>query len=320
MVLVFSALSQILILIALGWGLGRRNILTTVDSAGLNKFVTIVSQPAICFYAIYQEPIKTLLNGRFISSLLIMYLSLLFCTYIIYRLIFKIPQARSVLASICVAISNSGFVGLPVLLISIGRQGILPVAMTIIVVMLILLPISILMLEADRRDEGQSTLSVITKTLVKSIRHPLIFASLLALVFAIFQIKLPTFLDSIVQFLESTLVPCALISIGLELARFHFSLIKEVLIVSIAATIIRPILACIIAWLLHLSPFYAVSLIIIFAAPSSKTSFVLASAYKTYVKEASAILSLTTVLSFITIPIALIVTYHLWPTIFIRHL
>ncbi|MEM9243820.1 MAG: AEC family transporter [Pseudomonadota bacterium] len=315
MLTILSVLIPVVLLVALGWFLGWRKIFDESVSNGLNLFLLNVSIPAIFFYATYKIDISNLLNPRFIAAYILLFFIVFIATYIIFRVGPKRSHVQSTLAANCSAVTNFGFVGLPILLLVIGRSILPSMAILMICYAAIILPCCIFMLEWD--SQNQSASATAFNAFKKSIRHPFVIFTLLGILCSALHIKLPVFLVNFIQYVENTLTPCALIAVGLELSSAKLKELEEIAVFSIIMMIVRPILGFLIVFLFHLKPLYATIIILTFALPTGKTCFVLAKTYNHYVKESSGIISLTTLLSFITIPLSLIICYHLWPTTFV---
>ena len=82
--------------------------------------------------------------------------------------------------------------------------------------------------------------------------------------------------------------------------------------------LIRPALAILIAFMLELSPFYSVALVIFSSVPTAKSMFIYAGKYHFFEKEAAAEISLTTLGSLLTIPCFIAICHHLWPEVFLH--
>jgi len=200
--------------------------------------------------------------------------------------------------------------GYPILYKLIGDKATIYITIVILIFTLILSPIIILILELLRGKEHQN----IFKGLIKS---PIILAAFFGILFSIFDIKFPAFLDNYLHKLTISLIPVALFSVGLDINQFRFTgQIKNTIIISLLCTVVKPLIAIAICLLLNLSPLYAVALVILTAAPTAKSVYIYAAQYNFNKEESAAIISLSTLFSIITIPIVLHITKYFWPSIF----
>ena len=117
----------VILLVVFGWLLARRKIFNAEVGVGLNQFVFYAAIPALIFYAVY----KTNMLAYFIIFMLMFW-----AVFIIYRLVLKKQQGISAIAAMSAAFTNVGLIGLPILLLFVGKKAIILVAIIIIVAML----------------------------------------------------------------------------------------------------------------------------------------------------------------------------------------
>ena len=304
----------VILLVAFGWLLARRKIFNTEVGVGLNQFVFYAAIPALIFYAVYKTNIHELLNWSFMLAYFIIFMLMFWAVFIIYRLVLKKQQGISAIAAMSTAFTNVGLIGLPILLLFVGKKAIIPVAIIIIVAMLIYIPMITLLLEAANNEE-QDKKTIVLRTLKNMAFHPFVLATVAGVIVSALQLKVPLYIAQFVNYLQAATIPCALIIIGIELNQLKLGNLKEVMVLSLVTLIIKPLLTFwVITWF-HLNPFYGFALIVTNIVPTGKNVYIIAKRYDVFEKEASGVVSLTTLLSVITIPVFLLMTQHFYPSI-----
>ena len=304
----------VIILVVFGWLLARQKIFNEEVGVGLNQFVFYAAIPALIFYAIYKTNVHELLNWSFMLAYFIIFMLMFWLVFIIYRLGLKKTQGVSAIAAMATAFTNVGLIGLPILLLFLGKKAIIPVAIIIIVAMLIYIPMITLLLESSNND-GKYKKTVLFQTLRNTVLHPFVLATVAGVFVSVLQLKIPLYITQFVNYLQAATIPCALIIIGIELNQLKMDSLKEVVILSLVTLIVKPLLTFwVITWF-HLNPFYSFALIVTNIVPTGKNVYIIAKSYTIFEKEASGVVSLTTLLSVITIPVFLLLTQHFYPSI-----
>ena len=130
------------------------------------------------------------------------------------------------------------------------------------------------------------------------------YAIIISVVFLYFQIKTPLFIENTTFLLTYATIFLVLMSLGIALTRFKFSL-KNSIILSVCRVILGPLIAFIIIYNFNLSGFAAGVLLIQSAMPSAILNYLVGSMYspKKIVESIASTIVVSTVASFLTIPI-----------------
>jgi len=186
---------------------------------------------------------------------------------------------------------NTGNMGIPICLFAYGTQG-LGVASAIASV-IILFHFTLGVFLAKKK----FSLDIVVKS-------PPVYAIIISVVFLYFQIKTPLFLENTTFLLTYATIFLVLMSLGIALTRFKFSL-KNSIILSVCRVILGPLIAFIIIYNFNLSGFAAGVLLIQSAMPSAILNYLVGSMYspKKIVESVASTIVVSTVVSFLTIPI-----------------
>ena len=136
------------------------------------------------------------------------------------------------------------------------------------------------------------------------LKSPPVYAIIVSVLFLYFKIDTPLFLENTTFLLTYATIFLVLMSLGIALTRFKFSL-KNSIILSLCRVVIGPIIAFIIIFYFELSGFAAGVLLIQSAMPSAILNYLVGSMYspKNIVDSIASTIVVSTLMSFITIPI-----------------
>ena len=186
---------------------------------------------------------------------------------------------------------NTGNMGVPICLFAYGTQG-LGVASAIASV-IILFHFTLGVFLAKKK----FSFDVVLKS-------PPVYAIIVSVLFLYFKIDTPLFLENTTFLLTYATIFLVLMSLGIALTRFKFSL-KNSIILSLCRVVVGPIIAFIIIYYFELSGFAAGVLLIQSAMPSAILNYLVGSMYspKKIVDSIASTIVVSTLMSFITIPI-----------------
>lgn len=192
--------------------------------------------------------------------------------------------------------SNCGFMGIPLLSAALGEKGVLLGSAYLAVFNIIVWTHGLFLYGGDIK-----LLSV--KNLVK---NPGIIGTLLALLLFLFNIKLGGFLKASVGYLADLNTPLAMLLLGSYLARCNLLDAlkqKSLYIVSAFRLLILPLLGIFILKLFGVAPLCATALSLSAACPCATIAALFAEKFNKDTGLPSQIVSVTTVLSVVTLPL-----------------
>jgi malonate transporter len=288
-------------IIVTGWLAGWLGYLSRSLADGLVHFAYNVAMPALLIVTIAQEPARNLLEWRF---LLAFGGGSMLCFALVFlgvRAGWGRERASSTIYGMTAAMTNTGFVALPILHSIYGQPAVLPAAVATVFVAAVMFPVTVVLLESDRRDaRGPSTGTVV---LIKQIvLNPMVLSTLIGLAWAIAGLPIPPPVAAYLNILAAALTPCALFAIGLGLSvegvRANFA--ASVALAAIKL-VIMPLIVYGLSVALRLNPLYTIAAVVCAAVPTAKTVYILASAYKVEEPLVAATVSITTMLSVATL-------------------
>jgi malonate transporter len=302
--------------IVTGWIVGRLAILPRALADGLVQFAYYIAMPALLFSAVAKEPVAAMFDLPFLATFGGASLTIWAVVSIASLLLAGRGSALATVDGLAAAMTNTGFVALPILHGLFGHRALLPAAIATLFVAVIMFPLGVVLLERARGAAGPGAPpagSIARHTLT----NPMVAPTLLGLAYAASGLPLPAIVDDYLQILAGALTPCALFAIGLGL---HVQDIRQNAGVAVLLTIVKlavlPVLALAIAWQLQLSPFSAVAAVLCAAVPTAKTLFILSSEYGIGRELVAATIALTTLASVASLLAWLILLAHLYPSVF----
>jgi malonate transporter len=284
-------------IIVSGWLAGWLGYISRSLADGLVHFAYNVAMPALLFVTIAQEPARNLLEWRFLLAFgggSILCFALVFLTV---RAGWGRDLASSTVYGMTAAMTNTGFVALPILHSIFGQPAVLPAAVATVFVAAVMFPVTVVLLERARGDVRKS--SGRTVLLMKQIvLNPMVLSTLIGLAWAIAGLPIPAPVAAYLNILAAALTPCALFAIGLGLSvegiRSNFT---PSIVLAAVKLAIMPLMVYGLCVALHLNPLYTIAAVVCAAVPTAKTMYILAHEYKVEEPLVGATVSITTMLS-----------------------
>ncbi len=212
---ILAITAPIYIAISLGYGLTRWGFFQKADMRAFGTFVVKVAMPALLFNALSQRKVADILNGDYVgayalASLLTIGISIFFAVRIS-----KTSRSLSSCLAMGMSCPNSGFVGYPVMLLSLGPLASVAgvaLALNMMVENLLLIP---LLLAWAETGQGQSRWhTILVQTLKGMFYNPMIWGIVLGFAFSWFEWQLTPSLSRTVNLFAQASGALSLFVIG----------------------------------------------------------------------------------------------------------
>lgn len=285
----------------------RKNILGDGSSEALNGFVYYFAMPALFLVSLSRVDASEIFNWPFIGA----YISTMLITFGLMfglgRLIWpEMRLAARSLQGMAAMFGNTGYMGIPLVMVAFGSQAVLPALIATIVNTAVIGGLIIVLIEVDLKSEAGGT--GIAKDIFWSLaKNPIMISPVVGILFSVTETPLPFPVEKFCDILGAAAGPAALFSIGLFLAGQPLREgAAEIGLITVFKLLIQPV----IAWLLithvfHLTGLWGSVCLLMAALPLGATVFVLAQRYDVYVGRSSSLTLVTTVLSTITLSLLL---------------
>lgn len=303
---ILSITGPIYIAVILGYATTRLGLFSTADMRVLGRFVIYIPLPAMLFNALAQRSIGEVLNVHYLliyggGSVLTMVLALWWA-----RRGAGQGLSSSAYYAIGMACSNSGFVGYPIALLTVGTVAGVMLGLNMMVENLFLVPFLLALAEVGQAgaDRWYRTLG---QTLLRLLRNPLVLGLLTGLVFSLMAWRLPAALARTVDLLAQVSAPVSLFVIGGSLVGLQVQgLYRPVAQIAAGKLLLHPLCVLLVMWLAEgaglppLAPELRVGAVLFAACPVMSVYPILAQRHGQEGVASAAMLTTTTA-SFVTI-------------------
>lgn len=288
-------------IIVTGWLAGWLGYISRSLADALVHFAYNVAMPALLFVTIAQEPARNLLEWRFLMAFGGGSLLCFALVFLVVRVGWGRDLASSTIQGMTAAMTNTGFVALPILHSIYGKPAVLPAAIATVFVAAVMFPTAVILLESDGR--GQHEPPAHPVVLVKQVvLNPMVLSTVVGLAWAIAGWPIPAPIAAYLNIFAAALTPCALFAIGLGLSVEGMrSNLAASIALAVGKLLIMPLAVYGLCLASGLNPLYTIAAVVCAAVPTAKTVFILAGEYKVEQELVSATVSITTLLSVVTL-------------------
>lgn len=306
MLAIFNVAFPVFGLILIGFVCRRRNILGPNASTELNRFVIYLGLPALLFEAMARLGSVQALNGGYVLAFALG-MAVVFGLTLWLRLRRKAHFIDATVDALGAAYPNSGFLGIPLCLLTFGQPGIAPAVIGTLMTACLLFAVAIIMIETFRQTEKHlgRTLAKVGGSLL---RYPIMVAPILGSLLAWSGLALPTGIQQLFQFLGAAAGPCALVSIGLFLAsaKSHKADNHTLSMLVAMKLLLQPGITAILAfWVFDMPPLWAWSALLLSALPIGNGPFMLAALFGREADTMSRAILVSTLLSLVSVSVIL---------------
>ncbi|MDN5569612.1 MAG: AEC family transporter [Paracoccus sp. (in: a-proteobacteria)] len=289
-------------LIGLGWAAAASRFFPTEAAAWLTKFVFYFALSAMLFRFASGLDLAALFDLRFVAAYLV-------GSTLIWALGMTVARARGLalpdaaMEAQCCMTGNTGFLGVPMLVVLLGPRAIGPVLMVLTIDMLVFSTLITLIIHGAR--QGGLRVEAILPVLRGVAANPMILSMVAGLTWSLLHLPIPGPLDEFLTILGSAATPGALFAIGASLAGRHLRRMAASGWLSFAKLVLHPLAVGVAAMLLAVEPFAAGVMIAAAALPVAGNVYILAQHFAVGQQRVSAAILISTAFSILTIPVVI---------------
>lgn len=302
---VFNITAPVFIIIALGYFAVRFEMFEFSQLQGAAKFVMKIGLPALVFHAVAPHPIEEVFDRAYMGGYGLATLSAFAVGWAVGRWLRRQDGVQAALSGFGMSMSNTGFIGYPLLAMVIGTPAGKYLAMNALIENVIALPLFFIVADAARSQNGNcwQMLVGMAKNLA---RNPIILAIPISLLFAVGGIPVPTILERVTAMLASASAPVALFVIGGGLYGLRIQgALTDVCLLSFGKLAVFPSLTALGLWLCGADHATLFAGVLLASAPMA-SMFPLLGVQYGHERYGTAGMLLTTCLSFISISVVLL--------------
>ena len=283
----FEVLFPVFFVVAVGYYIGKKD--PKINTKFITNFAANVGTPALILYALNIKNISFDIFSNYFWYYLLA-ITGFFLVGIIFLFILKTKDIIRELPPF--VLPNTGNMGLPICLFAYGSEG-LGVAAAISS-LIILFHFTLGVFLADRKFNFEVIL-----------KSPPFYTIIISVLLLYYEIQLPVFIENTSFLLMYATIFLILMSLGIALTRLKIFSFFKALISSIGRLILGPIIGLSIIYYYELDGFAAGVLLIQCSMPSAILNYLVGSIYspKKIVDNIASMIVVSTLLSFITIPI-----------------
>ena len=286
----FEVIFPVFFVIGVGYFIGRKN--PKIDTSFITNFGANVGSPAIVIYSVTTTGLTFEVFIEYFGFYLLAIIG-----FAIVGIIFLLILKKDIIMELPPFIlPNTGNMGLPICLFAYGSQG-LGIAGAISS-LIILFHFTLGVFLASKK----FNFSVILKS-------PAFYAVIISVLLIYFRIKVPNFVINTTMLLTYATIFLILMSLGIALTRLKVFSFNIALISSFSRVLIGPLIGYLIILIFELNGVAAGVLLIQCSMPSAILNYLVGSMYspKNVVDNIASMIVVSTVLSFITIPIVVFI-------------
>ena len=302
MLAVFLKTLPFFALIGLGWAAARTRFFPEEAAAWLTKFVFFFALSAMLFRFAAGIDLAALFDLRFALAYLIGSSLVWVAGFAIARAR-DLPVPEAAMEAQCCMIGNTGFLGVPMLVVLLGTQAVGPVLMVLTIDMLVFSTLITLIIHAAR--SGGLRPATVLPVLRGIVANPMILSMAAGLAWSALHLPMPGPLDEFLALLGAAATPGALFAIGASLAGRQARRLAASGWLSLAKLVIHPAAVGIAAWLLGVEPFAAGVMVAAAALPVAGNVYILAQYFSVAQQRVSAAILISTIASIVTIPLVM---------------
>ena len=282
---IFEVIFPVFFVIGIGYFLGKKN--PKFDTNFITNFAGNIGTPAMIFYTVTTTGITL---DVFISYFI--YAIIMIAGFAVIGLILLFLLKKDLIMELPpLILPNTGNMGVPICLFAYGTQGLGVASAVASVIILFHFTLGVFLARK------KFSLDILIKS-------PPVYAIIISVIFLYFRIKTPIFLENTTFLLTYATIFLVLMSLGIALTRFKFSL-KNSIIMSVCRVLLGPLIAYTIIYNFKLSGLAAGVLLIQSAMPSAILNYLVGSMYspKKVVDSIASTIVISTLMSFVTIPV-----------------
>jgi malonate transporter len=286
-------------LIALGYQACRTGFFTAEAAAYLTKFVFYFALSAMLFRFSANLSLSEIFDWWFVAA----YLWGCFVVYLLatgVAILRRRPIAEAAVEAQCAVIGNTGFLGVPMLVVLLGEAAAGPVLMVLALDLIVFSTLIVILVTGSR--EGQVTYRTLRNVGLGLLKNPMIMSITLGLIWSSTGWTVPGPVNEFLGILGAAATPGALFAIGASLAGKSAERLSVAGWLSFCKLVLHPAAVAVAAlWLFPVDTFDAAVMIAAASLPVAGNVYILAQHYGVAPQRVSASILISTAVSILTV-------------------
>jgi predicted permease len=213
-------------------------------------------------------------------------------------------MAKTAIEAQCAVIGNTGFLGVPMLVLLMGEQAIGPVMLVLAVDLVVFSSLIVILMSIAQ--DGRFELSIFKTIGIGLLKNPMIVSMVLGLTWSAIGLPLPKPVFAFAELLGAAATPGALFAIGASLASKSTEKIEVAAWLTFCKLVLHPACVAIAAiYIFPLDPYSAAVIIAAAALPVAGNVYMLAQHYNVAPQRVSAAILVSTAISIVTVSLVI---------------
>lgn len=296
---VISITAPIFIVIAIGFLIRKKNIISEEGVSLLNKLAYNIGLPSLIFLTITNYNLSDIFNVQIVKVIYLTYALFILLTILVN---FVVKRSGKTKGAIIVSSfrCNMAFVGFPIIVSAFGGLALAKASLIVAFLIPVNIVVTIVIFKFyNRREESIKA----GEMLLSFVKDPMIIGVVLGIIFSYFKIPVPEVFHSSLDIISAMTVAIALLSIGASFKFVHLKNdFKIVSYVSFNKLILLPLVAFILStFVFKVETFDRNVMVILFAAPLAVAAYIMAKELRSNHQLLASALIITTMVSALTI-------------------
>ncbi|PMG78823.1 transporter [Shewanella sp. 10N.286.51.B7] len=296
----------------LGFIIQKLKVLPHDTDFTLNEYVYYVAFPAILFIALAETDIDEILQWGFIASFGITMLVTYFVTAVISLSADKKQPALAAIRGLNTSFGNTAFIGIPLMMMLYpGNNHAITLAAIASLLSIVMFAFVMVSMELAINKQQKRHPIIIMLNALSS--NPIVIGCALGVAASAVKLPIPDSLSVMMRLIGNTSSPCALFAIGMVLAkamhggeepsetRHHIAI--EMTVLNMLKLVFQPIIAYALLRYFNVDTELLIMGVILAALPTAASVYLLAQRYQTYGLASAKCILISTIATFITLPI-----------------
>jgi malonate transporter and related proteins len=310
---ILSALAPIVFTLLLGFVAAWRHDFGPKEASVLNRMVLLYAVPLALFVGTVGTPRTDLVQDiAFVVAIFVAIVGFYVLVFVLFNFVFRFSLSESVLAALAASSPAVPFMGPAILGDLFGKTSAVTIAIASLVINLIVVPVTIFGLALARTPAAitgsATTHSAFTEKLLETVKQPIVWAPVLAFVFVLCNVRVPSIVDHGLSLLGQATSGVALFASGIMLAAYKIQIDRTALSLALLKNIVQPALVLVGLRSLGYGAPIVPEAVLTTAIPSMPIVIVLAVQYHVLEGRASSALFLSVIGSMFTIGVFIALT------------
>ncbi|SMO82564.1 AEC family transporter [Paracoccus laeviglucosivorans] len=290
-------------LIGTGWAAAHSRFFPPEATQWLTKFVFYFALSAMLFRFAATLDVRRLFDPQFCLA----YLCGTGAIWVVAMAVARwrqLPLGEAAMEAHTAITGNTGFLGVPMLVVLLGQAAIGPVMMVLTIDLVIFSALLTLLVTASR--QGRGAFAALGPLIMGIVGNPMIVSMVAGLAWAAFRLPMPAPAAEFLQLLGAAATPGALFAIGASLAGRSAQRMAPALWISVVKLVLHPLAVGITALMIFdVHPYAAGVMIAAASLPVAGNVYILAQHFGVAVQRVSTAILVSTAASIASVPVVI---------------